>query len=314
MTKYNKVFPINRSSLDLVLSHYGLKKEPKRCSKTKKKSRNRMMKRNKRSLWKEAEERYIFTYQSFEVRTKKNKSYIFWKGKLLLPPYIKNPLCFFHHYRVAWYDAIAAAHVGSAEMRLYGSTCFACQTHRYSRLDGSCGTIPRIYKTPKQLSNSHFISQIAKVAEFVVMCYYKIHDKSLLSRLQKCKDIVPDKLRIANTIFTAVALIGSPVEKKKHNHPHKDINDIVSIFITFGDRVTGGSTNYYDGDKPSAAKVTNVVQFEHGQFQIGPFNDVLHEGQKWTGNRMVISFFLSRTVLKHFEENGKTIYHSVLLI
>ena len=272
-----------------------------------------MMKRKKRSLWKQAEETSVFNYSSFQVRTKKNNVYIFWKGKLLLPPYIKDPSSFYHHYRVAWYDAVAAVKVKSAQMRLYGSTCFACQTHRYARSNGSCGTIPRIYKTQKQLSNSHFISQIANVAEFVVMCYYKIHDKNLFSRLEKCKEIVPDKFRIANTIFTTVALVGSPVEKKKHNRPHKDINDIVSIFITFGDGVTGGSTNYYSGDNPLSGEVSTVVEFEHGQFQIGPFDKVLHEGQKWNGDRMVISYFLSKSILKHFEENGKSIYHSVLL-
>ena len=79
MTKYNKVFPINRSSLDLVLSHYGLKKEPKRCSKRIKKSRNRMMKRNKRSLWKEAEQTSVFRYCSFEVNTKKKSHTFFGK-------------------------------------------------------------------------------------------------------------------------------------------------------------------------------------------------------------------------------------------
>ena len=111
------------------------------------------MKRKKRSLWKQAEETSVFNYSSFQVTTKKNNVYNFWKGKLLLPPYIKDPSSFYHHYRVAWYDAVAAVKVKSAQMRLYRSTCFACQTHCYARSNGSCGTIIKILNIITYIEN-----------------------------------------------------------------------------------------------------------------------------------------------------------------
>ena len=96
-----------------------------------------------------------------------------------------------------------------------------------------------------------------------------------------------------------------------------DDHDIVSLFTTVGDSdVTGGSTVYYDGGSKfkkgnptgTCGNVVAETKFKHGQFQVGPFEKVVHSGQKWTGRRGVLSFYLTAGILEHFKKYGDEHY------
>lgn len=137
----------------------------------------------------------------------------------------------------------------------------------------------------------------------------------LIAVLDEAKRIIPTELRIADTCFTALALVGDL--KPGDNHPHVDDNDIISLFTTVGDSdVTGGRTLYYDGGSafkkkdPSGTcgKVIADTPFKHGQYQVGPFESVVHGGEPWTGRRGVLSFYLNKGIFDHFKTYGTQHY------
>ena len=71
-----------------------------------------------------------------------------------------------------------------------------------------------------------------------------------------------------------------------------------------------GAGSKFDKKDP-AGTCGNVVaetKFKHGQFQVGPFEKVVHSGQKWTGRRGVLSFYLTAGILEHFKKYGEQHY------
>ena len=137
--------------------------------------------------------------------------------------------------------------------------------------------------------------------------------------LEEAKRIIPHELRISGSCFTGLALVGSfnadlgKVESC-HNHPHKDSNDVIFLFFTLGDdSVTGGKTLYYDGNKSfkrtdpyrTCGNLVANTTFVHGQYQIGPFERVVHGGQQWNGPRVLMSYFLNEQMLQHFRKYGR---------
>ena len=121
--------------------------------------------------------------------------------------------------------------------------------------------------------------------------------------------MIPAELLIAGAIFSGMAFAGNLVEE--FNALHKDLNNMLSVFVTLSAPTSGGHTVYFDEEN----KLCKSVQFQHGQFQIGPFERVLHAGEYWTGKRCVISFYLNKIIYEHFEKNGceKYIQHKDIM-
>jgi hypothetical protein len=144
--------------------------------------------------------------------------------------------------------------------------------------------------------------------------------------LDEAKRIIPDELRISGSCFTGLALVGScnadrGKDEYRQNHPHKDSNDVISLFVTLGDdSVTGGKTVYYDGNKSfkrtdpykTCGNVVANITFVHGQYQIGPFEHMVHGGQLWHGPRVLMSYFLNLQMLQHFRKYGRKPYDEQL--
>jgi hypothetical protein len=110
---------------------------------------------------------------------------------------------------------------------------------------------------------------------------------------------------------------GSGAGAQNFLDPHVDDHDIISLFTTVGDSdVTGGRTLYYGGgsafDKKdptgTCGEVIAETPFKHGQYQVGPFESVVHGGETWTGHRGVLSFYLNEGILEHFRTYGTTHY------
>ena len=152
------------------------------------------------------------------------------------------------------------------------------------------------------------------------------NDSHLLALLDEAKRIIPDELRISGSCFTGLALVGScnadhGKDEYRRNHPHRDSNDVISLFVTLGDdSVTGGRTVYYDAKKSfsrknpfkTSGKVVAHTKFVHGQYQIGPFERVVHGGQLWHGPRVLMSYFLNLPMLEHFRKYGRKPYDEQL--
>ena len=98
--------------------------------------------------------------------------------------------------------------------------------------------------------------------------------------IENFMNIYPPELTICNTIFTGMAVIGdlqtSNDNKFNSNHKHVDSNDLCSIFFMFGRDVEGGSMMYYDSKYDK--QPSHVETFQHGKYQVGPFDSVYHEG------------------------------------
>ena len=44
---------------------------------------------------------------------------------------------------------------------------------------------------------------------------------------------------------------------------------------------------------------------KHGQYQVANFEQIVHEGEAWKGKRGIISFYLNKQLLEHFERHGR---------
>ena len=88
------------------------------------------------------------------------------------------------------------------------------------------------------------------------------------------------------------------------------MNDLCSIFITFGKDIVGGHTRYYESQHSKI--IVYEEKFEHLKYQIGSFDRVYHEGLQWKGKRGVISFYVNRKIVNHFLNYGIQFYEKYL--
>ena len=96
---------------------------------------------------------------------------------------------------------------------------------------------------------------------------------------------------------------------KNHNQVHKDSKYLLSVIIILGTDVNVGETVFYDGENMNdIGKRAHVLKHSHGRCVIGSFDNFLHEGSIWTGNRAVLSFILHKSILLHFVHNGTRFY------
>ena len=137
---------------------------------------------------------------------------------------------------------------------------------------------------------------VRKLALFMDALVYKYNPESK-DELDCAKLIIPEKYRIRGTCFTAFTLVGVGDSSSGFVHIHKDNRDVVSIILSLGNNVKGGDTIYYK-DKSGQHEIARTI-FKHGQFQTGPFHDVYHGGQAWTGQRGIFSFYLNKQILNH---------------
>lgn len=86
---------------------------------------------------------------------------------------------------------------------------------------------------------------------------------------------------------------------------HFDERDLISCVFHLGKVSKGGSTSYYEGDKPDKpGRRIHQVPFLHGTLQIGFFNKIMHGVDDWVGQRCGIQLNIKKDVLKHFVKYG----------
>ena len=138
------------------------------------------------------------------------------------------------------------------------------------------------------------------------------HDKKFVSirkDIDTCKRIVPSDLRICETMFTSVSIIFRRNQNINYVHAHMDKNDVISCTLYLGSNITGGSLVFSDGcTERDRGDYVHCKEFEHGKMITGEFSKILHGAMNWTGDRIVMVFYTSRKILKHFETYGNYYY------
>ena len=134
--------------------------------------------------------------------------------------------------------------------------------------------------------------------------------KEVLVLTKKCKEIVPSCLRICDSFFTAMIVVGD-FSGEGEIPLHKDNDDHINAIVSIGDNnIDGGKTIYYSGLKmEDVGEKQRAVHFHHGRVQIGYFDDIIHGAEKWTnGNRCIINFCMKKKILNHFLKFGNKYY------
>ena len=132
--------------------------------------------------------------------------------------------------------------------------------------------------------------------------------KDILDKISKVKELVPKDLRIANSFFTHLTVLGDLKDGCGMN-PHFDEKDIITAIFHVGSTTEGGSTLYYNGLSVDQVGVTmKEIKFKHGRLQIGQYKDIIHSVQSWKGQRGCLIFNVKETVLNHFIQESMTYY------
>eukprot|EP00957_Ditylum_brightwellii_P202366 15329830-Ditylum_brightwellii.AAC.1 len=203
---------------------------------------------------------------------------------------------------------------------LEGSTCGPTRRKYKEKIGEFFINLPRLRKNcqPGTVGNTlvnHLNTvQMAVYAEKLTIHWEKLYNLSLLPVLEKAKTIIPFELRYRNTFWTSLTLVGDI--KDGNNHEQKDSNDVASLVIMLGDDISGGDTMYFNGGiefnrrriKETRVELEHATTFKHGRYQVCDFDKIVHSGCDWTGKRGVISFFLGRNILHHFEKYGDKFY------
>jgi hypothetical protein len=242
-----------------------------------------------------------------------DKTHVFERGPAELPAQL-DAINYANVYKDMMEAGNSYGSVQSSPMTLFGSSIGPCgDPYRYQREDGTHGMLPRLLTASRPGKSAHNVMQqpwlksFATQMETRALQYAQKNDPQLFDVLLEAQKCIPQELRVCETVFTAMALVGDC--KDGFNHEHMDENDVISIFVTLGQGITGGRTLYFDGtelDKQDLSgtrgEQIHAVEFVHGQYQVGPFEEVIHSGEQWKGPRGVMSFYLNRKILDFFRK------------
>ena len=122
------------------------------------------------------------------------------------------------------------------------------------------------------------------------------------------EDNIPNSLRICNTIFTQMVLVGET--NMSYDMPlHLDKQDLLSCILALGDVESSGATQYYSGRKVNYNnKLLHEIEFVPGQIQIGQYDQIVHGVQSWVGIRLTINLNIRIPLILNFEPEGSAFY------
>ena len=127
------------------------------------------------------------------------------------------------------------------------------------------------------------------------------------------KKLIPFDLRICNTFFTQISLIGDmSYETGQQNIcPHVDLDDLFTIIIHFGFPSKGGDLLIFGGNsKTNIGSVLKVNNFRNGNVHMGCFTDVVHAVNPWNGIRGSFSLNLKKSMLDFFRIKDNLCYYT----
>jgi hypothetical protein len=133
-----------------------------------------------------------------------------------------------------------------------------------------------------------------------------VYDHAIFS-----KKHILSSLRICDTFFTQMILVGSFNKTDGYIPSHKDNDDYVTALISLGHTATlvGGDTFYFEVTSGGKKRVKQTVTYQHGNIQIGFFDEVKHGAFHWkNGYCGVINLSIQKKVLDHFYKYGNWYY------
>ena len=93
--------------------------------------------------------------------------------------------------------------------------------------------------------------------------------KLVIDSMNFSEEVIPQSLRLCNTFFTQMVIVGKCNEINNGIPSHSDEDDLISCIITLGSPNNGNDTDYYDGINNNIFMDKNIlVPFKHRQLQI----------------------------------------------
>ena len=129
---------------------------------------------------------------------------------------------------------------------------------------------------------------------------------SVLDHIKFSKEHVHPSLRICNTFFTQMIIVGCFKSTEGSIPPYEDNDDHVTALVSLGktNNLVGGDTFYGEKQPDGVLTITQRIPFRHGNIQIGLYNNVTHGAFQWSnGERGVINFSLQKKILDHFYQH-----------
>ena len=214
--------------------------------------------------------------------------------------------------------------VRGVRMHMYGGTIGRSQYPKY--IDGlKSKMLPRpvVNSRPGNkgyalMKNTKWLYELTQDVSKMCIHHLVLQDtkesRNILSLIKLCLHLIPSCLRICDTFFTQMALIGDlSNEGKMPGHMDKD--DYICAVLTLGDNSLIGGSTFYNGIKDKFGKyMVHQTEFQHGRIQIGAFDNIIHGVNDWnSGSRGSINFNFKKNLLQHFIKNGNIYYNPYVL-
>ena len=166
------------------------------------------------------------------------------------------------------------------------------------------------------MNNNKWFQDLCQDVELIAIRYLEEENSFSSQQIRRhtmiCKRIVPACLRICNTFFTQMVVVGPEGNKEGEIPLHLDSGDYINVLVHIGDSsVEGGEIGYHDGmTKKDKGKMVLSHRFKHGRVQVGySFDRVYHGCNPWRGgHRGVMNFSLKKCVIHHFYKYGSRYY------
>ena len=135
------------------------------------------------------------------------------------------------------------------------------------------------------------------------------YSKTMKKHLISAQQIIHPTLRIYDTFFTYMYIVGQFNDTDGIVPLHLDVNDYINaVLYIVEDKVKGGISLQMNGSNLETMTSAFTIPFENGTLQIGHLYKVYHGASQWYGRRQVIHFSLKKNILQHFYDHGNHYY------
>ena len=90
-----------------------------------------------------------------------------------------------------------------------------------------------------------------------------------MERIRSSQKNIPSCLRICETFFTQMIVVGGPTENNGDISIHVDKDDYITALVSMGtDNIISGDTNYYEKIDNERFILVRSIKFKHLNIQI----------------------------------------------
>ena len=176
------------------------------------------------------------------------------------------------------------------------------------------------YLGHKLMTTSIWLQSLCKDIETLTINHFRNQktqtSEKVLKHIGFCKKNIPNSLRICDTCFTQMIMVGSFNSTEGNIPIHVDNDDFITALLSVeGSSKTNGGTTLYIEKKTNNNKesliISKRIPFRNGNVQIGCFHNVLHGTTRWSDSmRGVVNFSMQKKLLQHFYKFGTEPYEA----